>query len=198
MKLHFEPNLDYQLQAIDAVCDLFRGQEICRTHFTVTQGAGDAYEKRLVKQIEVAAATIADAHNRPFIRLISVARKRGTVSARVELDVLKAGRVRRREVTVLDGDNLGQTTGRAVYADDRRPIPINKQVFLSPEFKALWNRIKHKTTYRVQCDNQQFIQSCIKGLQEAPARYVVAVEAGDILGRACPPGSNPRTFALRD
>src|SRR5262249_52691495 len=36
MKLHFEPNLDYQLQAIAAVCDLFRGQEICRTEFTVT------------------------------------------------------------------------------------------------------------------------------------------------------------------
>jgi type III restriction enzyme len=36
MKLHFEPNLDYQLQAIEAVCDLFRGQEVCRTEFTVT------------------------------------------------------------------------------------------------------------------------------------------------------------------
>jgi len=31
MKLHFEPNLDFQLAAIEAVCDLFRGQEICRT-----------------------------------------------------------------------------------------------------------------------------------------------------------------------
>ena len=40
MKLHFEPNLDYQLQAIEAVCDLFRGQEICRTEFTVTRDAG--------------------------------------------------------------------------------------------------------------------------------------------------------------
>jgi type III restriction enzyme len=36
MKLHFEPNLDYQLQAIESVCDLFRGQEICCTEFTVT------------------------------------------------------------------------------------------------------------------------------------------------------------------
>jgi type III restriction enzyme len=36
VKLHFEPNLDYQLQAIEAVCDLFRGQEACRTEFTVT------------------------------------------------------------------------------------------------------------------------------------------------------------------
>src|ERR1017187_3873655 len=37
MKLHFEPNLDYQWHAIEAVCDLFRGQEICRTEFTVTR-----------------------------------------------------------------------------------------------------------------------------------------------------------------
>jgi type III restriction enzyme len=27
MKLHFEPNLDYQLQAIEAICDVFHGQE---------------------------------------------------------------------------------------------------------------------------------------------------------------------------
>ena len=40
MKLHFEANLDYQLAAIEAVCDLFRGQEICRTEFTVTQSFG--------------------------------------------------------------------------------------------------------------------------------------------------------------
>ena len=41
MKLHFEPNLDYQLQAIEAVCDLFRGQEVCRTEFTVTMKLPD-------------------------------------------------------------------------------------------------------------------------------------------------------------
>ncbi len=42
MKLHFEPNLDYQAQAIEAVCDLFRGQEVCRTEFTVTRGSAVA------------------------------------------------------------------------------------------------------------------------------------------------------------
>src|SRR5450759_5396121 len=39
MKLHFEPNLDYQHTAIESVCDLFRGQETCRTEFTVTHNA---------------------------------------------------------------------------------------------------------------------------------------------------------------
>ena len=37
LKLRFEPDLDFQLQARGAVCDLFRGQEICRTEFTVTR-----------------------------------------------------------------------------------------------------------------------------------------------------------------
>ena len=40
MKLHFEANLDYQLTAIESVCDLFRGQEICRTEFTVKRDFG--------------------------------------------------------------------------------------------------------------------------------------------------------------
>ncbi|MBZ5497784.1 MAG: hypothetical protein LAP85_15380 [Acidobacteriia bacterium] len=39
MKVHFEPKLDYQLQAIEAACSLFRGREICCTEFTVTKSA---------------------------------------------------------------------------------------------------------------------------------------------------------------
>ena len=31
MKLHFEPDLDNPFPAVEAVCDLFRRQEICRT-----------------------------------------------------------------------------------------------------------------------------------------------------------------------
>ena len=37
MKLHFEDNLDYQKAAIESVVDLFRGQDICRTEFTVSE-----------------------------------------------------------------------------------------------------------------------------------------------------------------
>ncbi len=47
MKLHFEPNLDYQMQAIEAVCDLFRGQEVCRTEFTVTMKLPDEVQMSL-------------------------------------------------------------------------------------------------------------------------------------------------------
>ena len=45
MKPHFEPNLDYQNTDFDAVCDLFRGQEVCRTEFTVTKAGSRASNK---------------------------------------------------------------------------------------------------------------------------------------------------------
>ena len=39
VKLHFESHLDYQLEAIDAVCDLFQGQEsTSQSAFTVCGG----------------------------------------------------------------------------------------------------------------------------------------------------------------
>ena len=38
----------------------------------------------------------------------------------------------------------------------------------SEEFKALWDRIKHKTTYRVEFDNEELIEDCIKALDDAP------------------------------
>jgi type III restriction enzyme len=53
-------------------------------------------------------------------------------------------------------------------ADDRKSIAVRKSVLISPEFKALWERIKHKTTYRVQFDNVRLIERCIQVLKDAP------------------------------
>jgi type III restriction enzyme len=36
------------------------------------------------------------------------------------------------------------------------------------DFKALWERIKHKTTYRVQFDNEALLVTCIKAFADAP------------------------------
>lgn len=35
MKFQFSPNLSYQAEAIASIVDIFEGQEVCRTHFTV-------------------------------------------------------------------------------------------------------------------------------------------------------------------
>ena len=54
-------------------------------------------------------------------------------------------------------------------ADERRQVRTRQAILYSPEFKALWDRIKHKTTYRVQFDNEKLVQSCLKALRDAPA-----------------------------
>jgi len=77
------------------------------------------YERKLVKQIEVASATVEGAHNRPYVRLVSVSGRHGVITATVELDVESLTGVHRREMTVQDGDNLEQMTGRAIYANCR-------------------------------------------------------------------------------
>ncbi|HBO4312098.1 TPA: DEAD/DEAH box helicase family protein [Pseudomonas aeruginosa] len=109
------------LDAMNPLCTLrYSATHIDKHHMVYRLDAVDAYERRLVKQIEVASATIEDAHNKPFVRLVAVSNKRGTISAKVELDVGTAtGGVSTQEVTLYDGDDLEQATKRAVYKDLR-------------------------------------------------------------------------------
>jgi len=109
------------LDSMNPLCTLrYSATHVDKHHMVYRLDAVDAYERRLVKQIEVASATVEDAHSRPYVRLLSASNKRGRISARVELDVATAsGGVRRKEVAVEDGDDLEQTTGRALYQDCR-------------------------------------------------------------------------------
>lgn len=88
-------------------------------HMVFKLDAVDAYERKLVKRIEVAAAAVEGGHNKPYVRLLAVSNKRGVIAAKVEVDKQAAGRVARTEVTVQDGDDLEMTTGRAIYHDCR-------------------------------------------------------------------------------
>lgn len=108
------------LDAMNPLCTLrYSATHVNKHHMVFRLDAVDAYERKLVKQIEVASATVEDAHNKPFVRLISVANKRGTISARVELDVATASGVKRQELAVSDGDDLEQLAKRPIYADFR-------------------------------------------------------------------------------
>ena len=108
------------LSAMNPLCTLrYSATHVDKHHMVYRLDAVDAYERKLVKQIEVASANVEDAHNRPYVRLISTSNKRGVISATVEVDVEVAGRVRRTMRTVHDGDDLEQETGRAVYRNCR-------------------------------------------------------------------------------
>jgi type III restriction enzyme len=53
-------------------------------------------------------------------------------------------------------------------ADDRVVVKTRQAVLESAEFQALWDRIKHKTTYRVYFDNEKLITDCAKAIASGP------------------------------
>jgi type III restriction enzyme len=108
------------MERMNPLCNLRYSATPKQAHHMVFKlDAVDAYERKLVKQIEVAAASVEGGHNKPYVKLLSVSNKRGVITAKVELDTQTKSGVVRKEVTVQDGDNLEMTTGRAVYQDCR-------------------------------------------------------------------------------
>ena len=77
----------------------------------------DAYERKLVKQIEVASIEVQDAHNKAFVRLLKVDNKKSPITAQIEIDMRqKSGVVKRTKKTVRTGDDLLELSGgRDVY-----------------------------------------------------------------------------------
>ena len=73
---------------------------------------------------------------------------------------------------------LKSTTGKLVIknADERKKINLNKEIFLSEDFKELWDRVKYKTTYQVNFNSEKLINECIKNLDEGiyiPAQKLI-------------------------
>ena len=87
-------------------------------HMMFKLDAVDAYERKLVKQIEVAAASVEGGHNKAYVRFIApVSRGKSVVGAKVELDIATAHGVARQTVTVAPLDKLEEVTKREIYRD---------------------------------------------------------------------------------
>lgn len=78
--------------------------------------AVDAYEKKLVKGIDVAGFSSADQHNEAYIKLISVDNKGAPITAKIEVDIeKKKGTIERKVIKVKKGDDLVAKTKRDIY-----------------------------------------------------------------------------------
>lgn len=87
-------------------------------HMVFKLDAVDAYERKLVKQIEVAAAQVEGGHNKAYVRFLTpVSRGKSVTGAKVELDVATAHGVARQTVTVAPLDKLEEVTRREIYRD---------------------------------------------------------------------------------
>lgn len=72
----------------------------------------DAYERQLVKQIEVASSVSKENNNLAYLKLVSVDNKKSPITAKIEIDKIKSGKIKREEVVVRVGDDLYDASGR--------------------------------------------------------------------------------------
>ncbi|WP_218243114.1 type III restriction-modification system endonuclease [Comamonas fluminis] len=110
------------LAHMDPLCTLrYSATHVDKHNMVYRLDAVDAYEQKLVKQIEVAAATVQGGGNKPYVKLLEVSnKKKGGITALIEVDRENAsGAVRREAIPVQDGFDLEQETGRAMYANVR-------------------------------------------------------------------------------
>lgn len=79
----------------------------------------DAYEQKLVKQIEVAGVEVKDGYNKAYIKLLSVNNKKSPITAKIEIDCrMKNGSIKRKTVVVSSGTDLldsKYSNGRDIY-----------------------------------------------------------------------------------
>src|SRR5690625_81873 len=72
--------------------------------------------------------------------------------------------------------------------EEKVHVKLNKQVYLSEDFKALWDSIKYKTIYKVDFDSDELIEKCIDSLnrnilnEKAKLEHTVATISVDKSG----------------
>ena len=56
--------------------------------------------------------------------------------------------------------------------DDRRKVELNRDVFEGDDFKELWERVKHKTTYSVDFNSDALIEKCAEVIGDKNKLFV--------------------------
>ena len=104
------------LDAMSPLCTLrYSATHVDRHHMVYRLNAVDAYDQGLVKQIEVASLQIDGGNNKPYIKLESTHNRKGSITAKIEIDVQRGKKISRETLTVEDGDDLEQIANRAIY-----------------------------------------------------------------------------------
>ncbi len=104
------------LEAMNPLCTLrYSATHIDKHYMVYRLDAVDAYERGLVKQIEVASLEVDGGYNKPYVKLIEAKNVRGSITAKIELHVQRGQNIKPEILTVEDGDDLEQIANRAIY-----------------------------------------------------------------------------------
>src|SRR3546814_4270374 len=89
------------LGMMNPLCTLrYSATHVDKHHMVYRLDAVDAYERKLVKQIEVASLEVEGGHNKAYLRFLSANNRGGAVTARFDVDRQQGAQVRRKEITV--------------------------------------------------------------------------------------------------
>ena len=103
------------IKSLNPLCTFrYSATHVDKHHMLYKLDSIDAYEQKLVKQIEVASIQVKDGNNKAYIKLLSVDNKNGH-RARIEVDVQQAGNVKKKAFWVKSGQDLMELTKRSIY-----------------------------------------------------------------------------------
>lgn len=106
------------IASLNPLCTMrYSATHVDKHHMMYKLDSVDAYERKLVKQIEVAGIEVQDSYNKAYIRLLNVDNRRTPIQAQIELDIVQqSGGVARSVKWVRSGDDLLELSGgRSVY-----------------------------------------------------------------------------------
>ena len=88
------------------------------------------------------------------------------------------------EAEIIDVISRKVFKNRIVNARERRELRFHKEVQISPDFQELWERIKHRTRYRVTFDTEELIDRVLSRIKQIepirPPRVATTVVEVDI------------------
>ncbi len=73
---------------------------------------------------------------------------------------------RKLQTEIKDETGITFGDGRIKKREERRVVRFRKSAALDPAFKELWDKIKHKTTYRVNIDTKKLVREVVSQLSE--------------------------------
>ena len=89
--------------------------------------------------------------------------------------------VRQLQTEVQDEFGTSDSMPKPKDARERGAIKLKKAMTLKPEFEALWNRIKHKTRYKVQIDTEKLIEEVVEILDKTNIQLPqISIEKGEL------------------
>lgn len=106
------------IASLNPLCTLrYSATHVDKYHMMYKLDSVDAYQQKLVKQIEVAGIEIKDSHNKAFVRLLKVDNKKSPITAQIQIDAMqRTGYVKRVKKTIRSGNDLLEISGgRSVY-----------------------------------------------------------------------------------